>query len=1541
MMASGGAPMDRCRKRPDSDPEGSGEPEPPADKRPCTTEQSTSAAAAAAEAAPPPPGAPPAEHGGEDMDTSSSGRAGDADGDGDVDGDGDDGDGDGDGGSSCESDGGGSPRSCGRGGRFQRMVDAVAAEGAGEDALLAALTELCEALSFFAEDSGGYFPTDPAAQALVRLAGGADGAGAGPDVMLLAVRAITYLCDAMPRAADAFVRHGLLPVLCSRLLAIEYLDVAEQCLQAFEKISRRQPTQCLQAGMITAVLAYIDFFTANIQRVAVSAVANACKKVPTDCSQYVMDSIQMLSNLLQSEDKIVVEKVASCLISIVDSFGSSVLLLDQLCHQGMVEKVLSLINTGGLAALSPSTCSNLIGILAKLAGSSLVAVKFLFELNVGSTIKGILVASDLSHGMPYLPLEKHNNQVNEALRLANQLIPSAARDVEDTQMVLAKEKIIMDEPRFLCQFSRDILPVLIKAVNSGANSYICYGCASIVSNICYFSKPEMLQELLKETNIASFLAGLLSRKDHHVLISSLKIIEILMQKLPDAYLGSFIKEGVVYAVEALLTQDDCSTSTHQLSDDTQQSENQPQPIVRNKSTCFCYAFDSRRPETVETRTCRIGKGSLFAFARHVKTTYFTTEVVSSEMGLTEILQKLKTCCAVLNETADKSSDQDNIQSEEHLSTILSEVMMELHGGETMTTFEFLESGLVKSLSNYLSNGKYLQVEESVKDCSTDHMLAVLKRFQSFARMSFSNMDQGCGDMLLTLLVRKLQNALTSLDNFPVIMSDNFKPRSNISDIPTRHSTIVPCIRIRFKKDEAETNLTCYDTVLNVEISSSLQAIEEFLWSKVNTDTNNQKAEASPDHTASESTYAEDDPQERDSTPESSPPPEGLICESQTSSIEPCTRQGTSSSGQAERNTLISSDSAVKPKLIFIYKGKELDRSITLYQSILQDQINAGSDIILGMQFWRSVHDITFRTAVSPETPETSDSSKHSPTAVTSTNDSATGFTWKKLPFFSSLLLGKLPCKLDRSSPSYDILFMLKILEGLNRYSFHLISEERNHAFANGRLINLDDLKVVVSSISHLEFVSAKLTDKLEQQMRDPLVIRSCCLPLWCTELLSACPFLFSYEARWKYFQSTSFGSLTRQQGHMMDPNSVTERGSSLSRKKFKVDRDNILVSAAKMMKSHARSNALLEVEYKEEVGTGLGPTMEFYTLISHEFQKSGLGMWRGEFPVEAGNDNAHGLRFVVAPNGLFPRPWSRSADCASFSEVNKRFHLLGQVVAKAVKDSRILDIPFSKAFYKLILGQELNMYDIHSFDPELATALMEFQALACRRKYVESNSGSDCQIISDLSYRGSRIEDLAIDFALPGYPEYLLSSGSTSDNLSVENLEEYVHQVVEATVKSGIARQMEAFKLGFNEVFPLNKLQVFSEDELERLLCGEQDTWDFEKLVDHIKFDHGYTSSSPPVINLLEIIQEFECDQRRAFLQFITGSPRLPPGGLAALNPKFTVVRKHNNNEADDDLPSVMTCANYLKLPPYSSKERMREKLIYAITEGQGSFHLS
>lgn len=65
--------------------------------------------------------------------------------------------------------------------------------------------------------------------------------------------------------------------------------------------------------------------------------------------------------------------------------------------------------------------------------------------------------------------------------------------------------------------------------------------------------------------------------------------------------------------------------------------------------------------------------------------------------------------------------------------------------------------------------------------------------------------------------------------------------------------------------------------------------------------------------------------------------------------------------------------------------------------------------------------------------------------------------------------------------------------------------------------------------------------------------------------------------------------------------------------------------------------------------------------------------------------------------------------------------------------------------------------------------------------------------------------------------------------------------------------------------------------------------------------------------------------------------------GLRSLNPPLTIVRKSFEPPlcADNYLPSVMTCVNYLKLPDYSSKDIMASKLKLAALEGQRSFHLS
>jgi len=82
--------------------------------------------------------------------------------------------------------------------------------------------------------------------------------------------------------------------------------------------------------------------------------------------------------------------------------------------------------------------------------------------------------------------------------------------------------------------------------------------------------------------------------------------------------------------------------------------------------------------------------------------------------------------------------------------------------------------------------------------------------------------------------------------------------------------------------------------------------------------------------------------------------------------------------------------------------------------------------------------------------------------------------------------------------------------------------------------------------------------------------------------------------------------------------------------------------------------------------------------------------------------------------------------------------------------------------------QDLDIYDIQSFDPELGRTLIEFQALAKRRSF-KSKSGECSKDTFDLAFRDTRLEDLYLDFALPGYPDYIFASKSDSKMVSQDS----------------------------------------------------------------------------------------------------------------------------------------------------------------------------
>ncbi|KQJ92735.1 E3 ubiquitin-protein ligase UPL3 [Brachypodium distachyon] len=1708
--------------------------------------------------------------------------------------------------------------------QLKRILAGLQAEG-DESRQLSSLMQLCEMLSIGTEDSLAAFPVDAFVPLLVGLLGREEAAGgASPDVMLLAARALANLVDVLPSACSSVVHYGAIPCFCARLLTIEYMDLAEQSLQALRKISLEHPTACLRAGALMAVLSYLDFFSTGVQRVALSTAANICRKLPSDASEFVMEAVPLLTNLLHHHDSKVLEHASVCLTRIAEAFAHYPEKLDELCNHGLVAQAASLVsisNSAGQTSLSTSTYTGLIRLLSTCASGSLLAAKTLLLLGISGTIKDILSGSGLVAGTSVAPaMSRPADQMFEIVSLADDLLPhlpvgiislpthcrvfvkgsSAKKSASAKQDGAGStenersghESLLREHPELLQQFGMDLLPVMTQVYGSSVNAPIRHKCLSIIGKLMCYSSAEMIQTLLGTTNISSFLAGILAWKDPQVLIPALQIAEIMMEKLPETFSKLFVREGVVHAVEALI----CSESSNTVPPVSQQDKDcdpvmsaRPRrqrrrggaaPTDNNSldvSNVSNSGISSSSPTSTEVPVTSL-RFEVSGRAKSFKDKYFPSDHGSSDIGVTDDLLKLRTLCAKLNTATDsvvtKAKGKSKALSanhydfsndvEEQLDLIVTEILAELSKVDGVSTFEFIRSGAVAAFLDYLSCGTF--GKERVSEANLPKLRQqVLRRYKFFISVALS-VDHGRNETPMTLLVQKLQSAFCSLERFPVVLSQSSRIGTGGSRLTSGLGALSQPFKLRLCRAQGEKSLRDYSSnIVLIDPFASLAAVEEFLWPRVQRSeaaskpivpSANCSESAVPGTTAgalstpasaqsarcpttrSKSSAASSGTSNKESLEESSSTAKGkgkAVLKPSSSSAEPkgpntrnstrrkaalekdlemkqthgdstsededldtshieiddalmiddddisededddhevlqegslpiCVQDGVHdvklgdtddsnvgsasdnqahpSSGSSARNIMSRGANAAEfrsastfgsqgamsfvaatmagltsggsrgvrgsrdrrglslggsmnqqNKLIFMAGGKQLSKNLTVYQAIQrqlmldeddEERFN-GSDLPNdGNRFWGDVFTITYQKADS----QVEKGSQGGSTSLHPKSDSCRSISeTRRVSLLDSILQGELPCDLERTNSTYSILALLRVLEGLNQLSPRLRAQAAADDFAEGKIATLDELYETETKVPSEEFVNSKLTPKLARQMQDVLALCSGSLPSWCYQMTKACPFLFPFETRRQYFYSTAFGlsrALNRLQQHQGDNhNSGSEREvrfGRLQRQKVRVSRNRILDSATKVMEMFSSQRAVLEVEYFGEVGTGLGPTLEFYTLLGHELQSARLGLWRSSSPYgsemeidwsgmvhvnseeelpgkELDSDFPDDRRHLIqAPLGLFPRPWPSDVDASEgsrFFKVIEYFRLIGRVMAKVLQDGRLLDLPLSTAFYKLILGQELDLFDIISFDAELGKTLQEMQVLIERKRFLESTSGRNQLQVTDLCFRGTPVEDLCLDFTLPGFPNYVLKEGKQNTIVNIHNLEEYVTLVVDATIKSGIMKQVEAFRSGFSQVFDISSLQIFSPQELDYLLCGRQEIWEPESLVDNIKFDHGYTAKSPAIINLLEIMVEFTPDQQHAFCQFVTGASRLPPGGLAALSPKLTIVRKHPSSgvntsnatgateAADDDLPSVMTCANYLKLPPYSTKEIMRKKLLYAILEGRGSFDLS
>ncbi|XP_070972549.1 E3 ubiquitin-protein ligase HECTD1 isoform X9 [Oncorhynchus clarkii lewisi] len=605
-----------------------------------------------------------------------------------------------------------------------------------------------------------------------------------------------------------------------------------------------------------------------------------------------------------------------------------------------------------------------------------------------------------------------------------------------------------------------------------------------------------------------------------------------------------------------------------------------------------------------------------------------------------------------------------------------------------------------------------------------------------------------------------------------------------------------------------------------------------------------------------------------------------------------------------------------------------------------------------------------------------------------------------------------------------------------------------HAHARTFQEDVDDLQF---NASPEEFTSKKVTTKILQQIEEPLALASGALPEWCEQLTSKCPFLIPFETRQLYFTCTAFGAsraivwLQNRREATMErsrPSTTVRRDDPgefrvgrLKHERIKVPRgDQMMEWAESVMQIHADRKSVLEVEFQGEEGTGLGPTLEFYALVAAEFQRTSLGIWLcdDDFPDDESRqvDLGGGLKppgyYVQRSCGLFPAPFPQDSD--ELERLSKLFFFLGVFLAKCIQDNRLVDLPISRPFFKLLCMGDIksNMskllyasrggpllldpteqhrhfseiqseasteesqdtYSIGSFDedsksefildppkpkppawyhgiltwedfelvnPHRAKFLKEMKELAVKRRLIlgnkslsEDEKNTRLQDLMLKNPMGSgpplSVEDLGLNFQfcpsskVHGFSAVDLKPNGNDEMVTMENAEEYVELMFDFSMHTGIQKQMEAFREGFNRVFPMEKLSSFSHKEVQMILCGNQSpSWTSEDVMNYTEPKLGYTRDSPGFLRFVRVLCGMSSDERKAFLQFTTGCSTLPPGGLANLHPRLTIVRKVD--ATDSSYPSVNTCVHYLKLPEYSSEDIMRERLLAATMEK--GFHLN
>ncbi|KAG2382979.1 hypothetical protein C9374_004946 [Naegleria lovaniensis] len=271
----------------------------------------------------------------------------------------------------------------------------------------------------------------------------------------------------------------------------------------------------------------------------------------------------------------------------------------------------------------------------------------------------------------------------------------------------------------------------------------------------------------------------------------------------------------------------------------------------------------------------------------------------------------------------------------------------------------------------------------------------------------------------------------------------------------------------------------------------------------------------------------------------------------------------------------------------------------------------------------------------------------------------------------------------------------------------------------------------------------------------------------------------------------------------------------------------------------------------------------------------------------------------------------------------KWYEFVGMLMGIGILTKNVLPFDYPSLIWKVLVNEKIGWNDLRAFDEEIYNAMKSILEI----EDVDENSDLDLYTLMEESFAQTYYGRTFTAIGSDGKEMELIPGGSTID-LTYRNRKQYASLLYDFRLTREFVAQMNAIRKGLFNMLTNRYFSLFSWNEIERNICGIPDV-DVEKLKQHTIYE-GYTVQSKEVKYFWEILHSFSPEQRSLFLKFVWGRGRMPYNESEAFTNPMK-IQKLDRPNPDSVLPLSHTCFFSIEIPPYSTKEIMKEKLLYAI----------